>query len=222
MAGASRRLLVVLLTIGCASDRAAPGARVSGDSLYAHGDYAGARRAWRAELAATSASSARAAHLLTSVSLAANQLADSAEARRTADSALALATSLGIGARERFRTVNALGLVAWHQGRLDTAGTLVRDALRLAAAANDTPSTAKASANLGLVLTDYGDFTAARSAFHAALSAAHAIGNRKTEGNALTNLAMLAQRTGDLPTAEDYVSEALPLYRQIGDETGEQ
>ncbi len=226
MAVESRRLLAALLAAllagGCGGGRAVPRDPVSGDSLYARGDYAGARQAWRAELAQASASSARAAHLLTSVSLAAYHLADYAEARRTGDSALSLARSLGIGPREHFRTVNALGLVAWHQGRLDTAGTLFRDALRLATAANDTPSMAKASGNLGLVLTDYGDFTAARSAFRTAQSAAHAIGDRKTEGNAFTNLAMLAQRTGELPSAEDYVTEALRLFRQIGYETGEQ
>ena len=212
-------LAVSLLACTPGRERGAP--PVSADSLYAAGNFAGARVAYRTQLRGTIPSSVVRAHLLTSVALSAYHLGDYDEAQRVADSALALmGPSASIA--EAFRVHNALGLIAWHQGRLAAADTFWHNALRLATAAHDTSAIAKASSNLALVLTDYGEFSAARTALVTARDAAHAIGDSKVEGNAYTNLAMLSLRTGDVVAAEEEARRALPIYRLAHYATGEQ
>src|SRR5690348_5806957 len=97
----------------------------TGDSLYAAGDYAAARQAYRSQLHIASANDVDRAHLLTSIALSAYWLSDYDEARRVGDSARAL---IGPSApiAEAFRINNALGLVSWQQGRLAEADTLFR------------------------------------------------------------------------------------------------
>ena len=212
--------LLLVAVLGCAGTSETRPALRAGDSLYVAGEYAGARTAYRNELA-QSAEPSRRAHLLTSISLSAYHLSDFDEARRTGDSALALMGSSAPLA-ELFRVHNALGLIAWQQGRLASADSFFRNALQLANSAHDTSALAKAYANLALVLTDYGEFPEARSALIAAREMAHASGNARTEGNAYTNLAMLSLRTGDVADAEQNVKRALSVYRAAHYETGAQ
>src|SRR5207248_8819381 len=193
-----------------------------GDSLYARSEYGAARAVWRSELLHSKPDSSKRAHLLTSIGLASYRIADYDEAARAADSALDIEQAQGVKGAELFRTENAIGLVAWSQGKLVAAETRFRDALRTAQLMNDTASIAKAVGNLGLVLNDYADYEGARSAFLDAQAAAHSIGDSRTEGNAHTNLAMVAVRMGDLSTAAEEANEALRLYGKTAYETGEQ
>ncbi len=212
---------LTLVLLACAPAKARTPAAGSGDSLYASGDFAGARTVYRNELSRTGRGDFRATHLLTSIALSSYWLGEYVEARRVGDSALTL-MSPSASMTEAFRVHNALGLIAWKQGRLAAADSLFRSAGRFANAAHDTAGIAKASANLALVLTDYGEFQSARAALTAARDAAHAIGNGQVEGNAYTNLGMLALRTGDLVEAEDEVGRALTVYRAVHYQTGVQ
>lgn len=216
-----RLLVLVFALLACARTGARQPVTGAGDSLYAAGQYAAARAAYRADLRSAQASAVSRGHLLTSIALSSYWIGDYDEARRVADSAVAL---IGAAApmAERFRANNASGLVAWKQGRLAAADTFFHTALRLASAAHDTSGVAKASANLALVLTDYGDFTGARSALLSAGVAAHSIANGKVEGNVYTNLAMLSLRTGDVAEAEEETRRALDVYRASRYETGTQ
>ena len=217
-----RAALLAFAVAACAPAREGQPKAAAGDSLYVAGDYDAARAAYRAELQRGNPSGTARAHLLTSIGLAAYHLGDYDEARRVTDSALAIQQIAGASAPESFRTHNAMGLVAWNQGRLAAADTLLRTALRFANEAHDTLAIAKASANIGLVLTEYGEFDAARVSFAAAHEAAHAVGDARTEGNALTNLGMLALRFGDIATAEQNVRDALRVYEAARFETGTQ
>lgn len=216
-----RRVAVLaVVVVACTSPREQRSTPTAGDSLYASGEYEAARAAYRAELGRGGATGTARAHLLTSVGLAARQLGDYDEARRVTDSALVIQQTAGASALESFRTHNAMGLVAWNQGRLAAADTLFRAALRFATAAHDTSAIAKASSNLALVLTDYGEFAAARTSLGAAREAAHAVRDARIEGNSLTNLGMLALRTGDIAEAEQSINDGLRVYRTAGFETG--
>ncbi|HEY2855585.1 MAG TPA: CHAT domain-containing protein [Gemmatimonadaceae bacterium] len=216
-----RILAVTVVSLACARTQKGTPSMASGDSLYASGDFARARTAYRNELRRADRGDVEHAHLLTSIALSAYWVGDYDEARRVGDSALALVSSSAPIA-EAFRVHNALGLIAWKQGRLAAADSFFHNALRLAKAAHDTAGIAKASANLALVFTDYGEFQSARAALIAARDAAHAMGNARVEGNAYTNLAMLDLRTGDLVDAEDEVTRALTAYRAAHYDTGTQ
>ena len=146
--------MLAAVVAACAPVRERQPKPAAGDSLYASGDYDAARTAYRGELERGNSSRTERAHVLTSIGLAAYHLGDYDEARRVTDSALAIQQSGDASAPESFRTHNAMGLVAWNQGRLAAADTLFRVALRVATDAHDTSAIAKASSNLGLVLTE--------------------------------------------------------------------
>src|SRR5262249_32952026 len=119
---------------------------------------------------------------------------DYATARRLGEAALALKRRLDLK-RDLFRSYNALGLLAWMEGRLRDALTLFDSASAAASGVHDTAGSASASGNRGLVLTELGRFTLARRDFLAARDGGHLLGNARIEGNALNNLGMLAIRT---------------------------
>ena len=108
-----------------------------------------------------------------------------ASARRRSPSSAASALDADL-----FKSYNALGLLAWNEGRLSDATELFGRASAAARAAADLKGIASASGNLALVQTDLGQFDEARRGFDSMRVAGRALADARIEGNALTNLGM--------------------------------
>ena len=68
--------------------------------------------------------------------------------------------------------------------------------------------------------TDKGDFDDARAQFVAIRQRAGEIGHREMVAFTTVNLGLVAQRTGDLQAGLEYATEAVDLFRELGDDGG--
>ncbi|HEX9130495.1 MAG TPA: CHAT domain-containing protein [Gemmatimonadaceae bacterium] len=152
--------------------------------------------------------------------MAAWRLSDYKRARAEGERAVSMKRALGMDG-ELSRSFNALGLVAWNEGRQRNALLLFDSALAAARRNHDSTGFARASANVPLVKVELGDFDGARLALDVALPAARAIGDERLEGNDLANLGMLDIRVGDAAAALPLLVDARRHYRTIKYETGE-
>jgi len=193
------------------------------DSLYAAGEFSGARDLWLEELrkARQNSDPESAASLLTSLGLAARHLGDYASSRAWGEEALDLKLHLGLES-QLFRSYNALGLLAWTEGRLDDAVRLFSEASRAAAARGDDLGVAKAVANMAQVHTDRGEWSLARRGFQRLEDASRTAADTVLLGRALINLAMLDIRNGDPLPAIAGLEEARALARAAGDSEAEE
>jgi len=116
---------------------------------------------------------------------------------------------------------NALGLLAWNQGRHREALTFYDSAVASARRNDDLTGIARAANNIPNVLIDLGDFDAARAAFDTALAIARVLGNELYIANNLANLARLEILLGSPLRALPLLDEARSLYRSIDYRTGE-
>lgn len=227
--GPERRalLLASLAVLACSRspDRAAEADSLlaPGESLYARGAFDSAAAAWNRALGVGGvAGSSAEAKLLTWLGLAAYRRGEYAEARRTGERALALKRSLGLPPFDLAESENALGLLAWNEGRLQDATLLFTAALAGYRAARDEAGIAKSSNNLALVALEFGRFAEAREGFTTARAAARAIGNARIEGRATTNLAMLELWSGDPGAAPALLAQARALADSAEDPIGQE
>lgn len=226
---------LALLLLGCATAEPAPGppsrtTRVNvaeslwaaGDAVYWTGGHDSAHALWTVALAQASAmgDSALVARALTSLGMAERQLGDYAAARRHGEAALALKLHLR-PPPDLFTSYNALGLLAWSEGRLGDASRHLDSANALARAEGDAEQVAKIANNLALVRTEEGRFAAARAGFAEALVAGRTAGVPRLEGNALVNAAMLDIRVGVPERAIRALLHARDLYRSVAYAAGE-
>jgi CHAT domain-containing protein/tetratricopeptide (TPR) repeat protein len=122
---------------------------------------------------------------------------------------------------ELSRSFNAVGLVAWNEGRERAALESFDSAIAAARRNNDLDGLARSTANVPLVDVELGDFDGARRGFSTALAAARAAKNERLEANDLTNLAMLDIRVGDAVRSLPLLAQARQHYRALEYETGE-
>lgn len=224
-------LIVGLLALGCArtpeqgveDEGPLPDALSAADSLYAEGQFEGARLIWQAQadVAGDQGDSLTVARLWTSIGLAARNLGDYPESRRIGEAALALKLRLQMAA-DLFRSYNALGLLAWDQGRLEDAGGLYQQAAAAAARVDDSLSMAKAANNLALVQTAWGELRLAREGYQVLRDVSRRLGDSVSLGRALLNLAMTDLRLGDPLSAVATVEEARLVGRAMGDVEAEE
>jgi len=195
--------------------------RLAGLERYSRDAYDSARAIWNVELKRTRAQvdSAAEARVLMWLGLANWRLDDYAAARRQGEASLALKQRLGLDA-ELSQSFNALGLLAWNEGRLRDALVSFDSAMASATRNRDSVGSARAALNIPLVKVELGEFGAAREGLLRARAAGRAIGNWRYEGNALANLAMLEIRLGNPAAAIPLLAQARELY--AGEyETGE-
>ena len=228
-----RRLTLIILgtALSAACDRTRDPPRPSppiaiqlavGESAYIHGALDSARAVWedalvRSRAAADPVGESRS---LTWLGLAARRRGDHAGARRLGEEALALKLRWHLNA-DLSKSYNALGLLAWDEGRLTDALDLYTRARAAALAAGDKKAITAVAGNLALVQTQFGEFEAARRGFLSARDGAREIRDARLEGNALNNLGMLAVWTGDPERAIDYIQQARARYRTIDYRAGE-
>ena len=157
---------------------------------------------------------------LTGLGQAARQTGDFRASRELGERALALKHRLGMRA-DLFRSYNALGLLAWRDGRLSDASALLDSAADAARVMNDSAGMAKTEVNKGLMLIDLGDFVSGRRALAAGRDGARAVGDTVTLGRALNNLAGLDITLGNPLLAMDGLEAARRLAAAAGDSIGE-
>lgn len=195
----------------------------TGEELYWDGEFEAARDVWRPALAEAVATGdvAGESRLLTWLGLAAYRLGDYVEARRLGEAALMKKLQLEMRS-ELPVSYNALGLLAWNEGRLPEAVDLLRRASEAARVVADEEGVAKAQHNLGLVFVELGEFSRARKAFEESAEAGRSFGNGRLEGASYNNLGMLEIKLGDPLVGIRHLYEARRIYREIGYATGEQ
>jgi len=194
-----------------------------GEQMYRREEYDSVRVflgpvADRARVTGDSAAEARAR---TWLGLAFWRLSDYPRARAEQERALGLKLALHLD-RELWRSHNALGLLAWNEGRLVDALRQYDSATAAAARVGDSVGIGSTAGNIALVQTELGDFTAARQGFERMRAIGQVHSNARAVGNALNNLGMLAIRIGDADRAIPLLREALQVYRDIDYATGEQ
>jgi CHAT domain-containing protein/tetratricopeptide (TPR) repeat protein len=196
--------------------------RAAAEERYQRQSYDSAAAIFRTELIrATRAGDRNAearAHMW--LGMAAWRLDDYKRARVEGEQAVSMKRALGMD-RELSRSFNALGLLAWNEGRERDALQLFDSALAAARRNHDSTGFARTAANVPLARLELGDFDGARRALEVALPAARAIGDERLEGNDLANLGMLDIRVGDAATALPLLADARRHYHAISYETGE-
>lgn len=196
--------------------------RAAAEERYRRESYDSAAAIFRAELVrATNVRDRNAearAHMW--LGMAAWRLGDYKQARIDGEQSVSMKRALGMD-NELSRSFNALGLLAWNEGRERDALQLFDSALAAARRNHDSTGFARASANVPLVRLELGDFEGARKALDVALPAARAIGDERLEANDLANLAMLEIRVGDAAAALPLLADARRHYRAISYQTGE-
>jgi CHAT domain-containing protein len=168
------------------------------ESLYRAGKYAPAKAAWAAglELVRPGPDRVAEARILTWLGLTEWRLGESDAGRARANAARALLEANGLRTSLPF-AYNALGLIAWDQGRLSEAANHWRRTMEIARAIGDQEYVAKPGMNLGLWYAGIGELQHAREAFAASLTGGRTLGNRPLELRSLVNLAMVANRMGE-------------------------
>jgi tetratricopeptide (TPR) repeat protein len=117
---------------------------------------------------------------------------------------------------ERTIGLEAAGVLAWNQGDLAAAETLLHRALALAVAQGDEPGRARLLNNLGNVRNLMGDLDGAASHFEESLALHRAMDDRRSEAIVLNNLALIAMDRDDLDASKALLEESLALKRQLG------
>jgi CHAT domain-containing protein/tetratricopeptide (TPR) repeat protein len=194
-----------------------------GESAYVRGAFDSARGVWLTALnrSGPDRNPILDARLRTWIGLAAYRTGDYANARRYGEDALALKIRHDLRS-ELFKSYNALGLLAWNQGRLRDAVLLYSKATDAAREVRDEGSIAKAANNLGLVYAELGEFDKARAGYDEARRFGNKTSDPMMEARALTNGAALEIELGDPVSAIAKLEVARALYKIAGDRTGEQ
>ena len=179
------------------------------ESLYRAGNYAPAKEAWSVGLDLVRADRKPAAEgrILTWLGLTEWRLGDYDAAQTWTEQARALLEQNGLRTSLPF-TYNALGLIAWDQGRLSEAAGHWRRTMEIARAVGDQEYVAKPAMNLGLWYAGIGELQDAREAFAASLAAGRNFGIRPLELRSLVNLAMVANRMGEPRVALAWLDSA--------------
>jgi len=191
------------------------------ESTYFRAEYDSARAMLLEAVHRAPTDSALQARALTWIGLAAFRQGDYATAHTIGERALALKLRRRFTA-DLFRSYNALGLLAWQEGRFHEAIRQFSRAADAARATHDSAAQATAFGNLGSVYMDVGAFREAREGLLAMQRVAHARGNARTEANATNNLGQLAIRVGDPGAAIELLGRARELYRTAGSPIGEE
>ena len=172
-----------------------------------------------AERAGAVGDSAQVARAITWMGLAAWRMDDYEQAKELGRRALEMKQRLRLEA-QLFRSYNALGLLAWIEGRLNDAAELF-DAARSAGVYEDPLDQVAAESNLGLVLTDLSRFEEAAAHFQSAQATYAAVGDWR-EARVLTDFAALHSNAGEPSAAIRSLTRALEIYEAERDPIGQQ
>ncbi len=120
--------------------------------------------------------------------------------------------------KERAKTLNGAGGIAYLQGDYPAARKLHEESLAIQRQLGDRKGVAAALNNLGSVARDVGDLASARAQFEESLSIGREMGDRWYVANVLGNLGIVAHEQGDYQPARALHEESLALLRELGDQ----
>ncbi|NTU82494.1 MAG: LuxR family transcriptional regulator, partial [Chloroflexales bacterium] len=119
----------------------------------------------------------------------------------------------------RIKVLRGAGLMAWDQGDVVVAETLIRESLTLARELGDQAALADALLFAGWITTR-GDDTTTRSLLEESLALYRSLGNQPGEWDALNSLAFLSAKQGDAVAARVLGEQSLAIVQELGDTAG--
>ena len=188
------------------------------NAYRAAGDFVAAERCDRQGLALLPASTAGSAHAVELRTSLANTLigqGDYAQARQVAEAGLALARQRADRPAES-RLINALGLIAMEQGELPVAAECFERGLLMTREAGDRAGEGLRLNNLGSVYPRLGDYARARGHLDQGLRLARSLGQRATEAAVLLNTASVTHLQGEDSSALGYANAAFEAAAASG------
>ena len=138
------------------------------------------------------------------------------EGRRWLQQALDAASPEGQPPAERARALKGAGALAWAQGDLDAALTLLEQNLAVQRRLGDTRAIAQALSNLSVVLSTRGDYEVAETYAEEGLRVSEELQDKSLMALVVGNLADLAYFRQDNERARLYYERGLDLYRELG------
>jgi len=117
--------------------------------------------------------------------------------------------------------LNALGVIDWHQGRIEQATDNFASALTLFQQTGDRTSEARVLSNLGVMRSDQGRYQQATGLHEQALQAFREIRDTVGEGLTLGNLGIVEERQGRYRPAALHLQQSLAIARSTGDRHSE-
>lgn len=117
---------------------------------------------------------------------------------------------------ERAQACEAAGVLAWNQGDLPAARTLLECALGMCEVLGDEPARGRCLNNLGNVLNLMGDLDRAADHFRRSLDVARGLGDVTQEAITLNNLALISMDRGQLEESQQLLQQSLALKKRMG------
>ena len=156
----------------------------------------------------------READVLTRLANAERQQGRMDEARRHAEAALALRSTLG---QIDGVALAELGVVQRQTGAMQEARATYERALAIDRELGDGDAEAKVLNSLAIVHAEQGRFDEARAHFESALALSRKLGDRRQEGLVLGNLGTLNIEQGRLAAGREQCEAALAIHRDTGE-----
>jgi predicted ATPase/class 3 adenylate cyclase/Tfp pilus assembly protein PilF len=122
--------------------------------------------------------------------------------------------------RERAKTLNGAGALAYYQGDYASARGYHEESLTIQREIGNRKGIAASLNNLGNVANAQGDYASARTYHEESLVIEREIGDRNGIAASLNNLGNVANAQGDYASARGYHEESLAIRREIGDRQG--
>jgi DNA-binding winged helix-turn-helix (wHTH) protein/tetratricopeptide (TPR) repeat protein len=127
-----------------------------------------------------------------------------------------LAMSLARGDRTyEGMALSGKGILAWREGRMGDAESLLREAGKRFDGANDEMRRASVEANLGSLAAMRADYSGAEAAMRRALAAYEVAGDQVEIARVSKNLGILNQDRGDLDEAASWIERSLTIRQTL-------
>lgn len=139
------------------------------------------------------------------------------EGQRWLEAGLKLAS---VTSAVRAKALNAVGVLAWSQGRYREAQQALERSVDLWQELNDTAQLANTRCNLGIVLQEHGQYDAAASQLAASLAHYRALDAESDLVFVLNNLGVLEYNRGAYAQAQPLIEESLALCIRRNDTQG--
>jgi predicted ATPase/DNA-binding CsgD family transcriptional regulator len=121
----------------------------------------------------------------------------------------------------RIKVTRAAGMMAWDQGDIASAHTLLRESLRLARELGDPSAIADTLGWVGeIICSEQGDTTAGRRLIEEGLAIYRNLGNQAGVWRTLNMLAQVSLEQGDTAVARALGEQSLAIAQELGDNIG--
>ena len=119
----------------------------------------------------------------------------------------------------RAKALHGAGVMAYGQGDVGTAQSLLEESLSLYKELGDKRGIAYVSTSMGHIPSIQGDTSKARSLYEDALAIFKALDDKQGIARTLSNLGDMAMTHGDYATARVFIEESVAIDRELGDKS---